>query len=133
MTGSRKSLANLLLGELLDVSAALGTLRQHSQQTDHRLDRLEQQQSDLTIGLAALQIKTAKTTSTTSTSMEANLPILKHGRRFLPPMLGWLGERLLGLGWPHLLSALVSALLFGRKLLQQLIDWLLANWHWVVG
>ena len=104
--------------EMLATATAVGELRARYHHVSHRLDLLEQRQSELALGVAAIKIPAKPDTT-----------FLKHGRRYLPQILGWLGERLL----PYVIPTLGIMWFWGRKIAQALLEWTIIGWHWLAA
>ena len=59
--------------------------------------------------------------------------VWRHTAKFLPRLLSWVAEKLLGWIAPWILPALAGAWAMGRDRLESVWAWLIACWHWLGG
>jgi len=119
-----------------------GATRAQLHRIEHKLDRLAWHWTRLHLSLP-ISGPTTRTfptsTDTTTTSPMAapdthkSPPLLKHGLRYVPKVVGWLAEKLMSVALPYLAPILAGAWALGRDRLEAAWQWLGACWHWVIG
>ncbi len=117
---SNRSLTNYLLGELLDMSAGLGALRESQRHLESRLGRVEAGMDSWTAMLQRSSPMHPASTDTTDTTLAADGLWRRLGKRALP----WVAGRLLGLALPLLLPALLLAWTILKKWGGGVLAWL---------
>lgn len=115
---------------------------------EHKIDRLGWHMtrsllmSPTSTPTMAPSISTATTAASPTTAPAATRapststsppPIIKHGRRLLPKLLGWAAERLIGYLLPSLISLGLAAWALVRRYGEEMWVYVSGWWHWVLG
>lgn len=72
-------------------------------------------------------------TAATPPSSPSTAPLIKHGRKYFPRILGWAGEKLIGAALPYITPILISLWALVWRYGEAMWLYLSGAWHWLVG
>lgn len=126
-----------MLERLVDLSIKVGGLREHRDQTNHRLGHLERQQSALSQEITILKTSTPSAAGVArflgGPTSAIDKPILKHTQRFLPSVLGWIAEKGVTLVIPYIIPGALSVWAIIHRYGELLGSWLMRGWLLLFG
>lgn len=132
-----------ILDTLLDLSTALGTVREHQRLTDIRMGSLERHQHDmmLTLTRSALHTPpptpTTSRTSTTAPPMSTDTTIKRVGAKLtvaaLKEFLPWLLSKIAGMMLPYIVPGALALLAWATPFGNALLKFLGPLWRLIAG